>query len=406
MTSGDDGGPSGPTPPVEDEGGASSDATVGGSAAEASADGGLNDAEEGGGVTGLGNTCIAQLFGTYVLRTDGVLIAEGSSGSPETIIDDSTGFPLEGIVNVQVGGSHGCAALMDGSVKCWQVTSSGNTSGQLGNGTTSATSALFRATPVLTAASTPLSGVAAVAAGDSSSNASCAVRTDGKLYCWGDLTWIAHNGSSLLTGYAQAITTDGSTPLAGVKQAAVGASQACVLATGDAGATNSVWCWGYNSAGELGVGDANNRPYPTQVTGLTNPTKLVIDAAGGNYQFITVCALDGANVRCWGSNWSGAAGTNTTTSSILNPTAVVTMSGALLDNVSDIESGVSAFGVLRGDGTLWTWGAGYAGYAANYGLTNIVALGWAGQSNGPRFITSDAVYHNAMTNFPVDCNAM
>jgi hypothetical protein len=361
---------------------------------------------EGGLANGI--SCVAALYSTYIVRGDGILISENSTSGPETILDATTGNPLTGIVNVQVGGSHGCAALTDGSVKCWQVATNGNTSGQLGNGTTTATSTLYRASPVLTAASTPLTGVAAVATGDSASNSSCAVRTDGKLYCWGDLSWIVNNGASLLTGYAQAVTTDGSTPLVGVTQAAVGSGLACAMVAGGSGSASTVWCWGFNSDGELGVGDTNNRQYPTQVTGLTNPTKLVIDAPVGNYQFITVCAQDGANVRCWGYNGYGGAGTNTATSPILSPTAVATMSGTLLGNVSDLESGGGAFGVLRSDGTLWTWGSGFHNYAANYNVTNIVALGWAGPSsdNGPRYVTSDAVYHNAMTSAPVNCNAM
>jgi hypothetical protein len=103
------------------------------------------------------------------------------------------------------------------------------------------------------------------------------------------------------------------------------------------------------------------------------------------------------------------AGTNTTTSPILSPNAVVVQSGTILGGVTDIHAGYyGEFAVLRTDNTLWTWGNGFQIYASNFGLTNVVALGWAGPSddNGPRYVTSDGVYHNATTAVTVNCNAM
>ena len=354
---------------------------------------------------GLGPSCIKALYSTYVLRADGVLIWENNANSPETILEASTGLPLTGILNVQEGTYHGCAAVSGGSAECWQTNASnGNTSGQLGNGTTTATSALYRATPVLTAPSTPLTNVVAVAPGNVSSvyRNACAVTSDGKLWCWGDLTWLVNKGTGLVTGSAQAITTDGTTPFTGVASAVLGSSQACALV---AGPTNSVWCWGYNGGGELGQGDITARQYPTKVLGPTNPSKLV---TAYGYYGDTFCALDGSNVRCWGSNTGGQGGTNTTTNPVQAPTQVVVQSGTGLGNVVDIQGGASDFAVLRTDGTLWTWGAGFQNYATNYGVTNVLAIGWAGPAgyNGPRYLTSDGVSHNAMTNVTVDCNAM
>ena len=253
---------------------------------------------------------------------------------------------------------------------------------------------------MLTAAATPLTNAVAVATGNSSNNA-CAVTSDGKIWCWGDLSWLVNKGTSLLTGYAQAITTDGTTPLTGVSSAVLGATSGCALLSGT---PNTVWCWGNNNGGQLGQGDTTNRQYPTQVLGLTSPTKLMSQGVNND----TYCALDGANVRCWGNNQSQSVGSNTTTSPILSPTAVVLQSGALLDGVEDLQGGYGDFTILRTGATLWTWGYGFQNYAANYNVTNVLAIGWAGPSgfNGPRYITSDGVYHSAMTNVTVNCNAM
>jgi len=76
---------------------------------------------------GIGPTCIKALYSTYILRTDGVLIWENNASSPETILDASTGNPLAGILNVQEGQYHGCAAVSTGTAECWQTNAaSGN----------------------------------------------------------------------------------------------------------------------------------------------------------------------------------------------------------------------------------------------------------------------------------------
>jgi hypothetical protein len=348
------------------------------------------------------STCIAALYSTYIVRTDGILIWENTPSSPETIRDASTGNPLTGILNVQEATYHGCAAVSSGMAECWQTNASdGNTSGQLGNGTTTASAALYSATPVLTGPSAPLMNVTAVATGNTSTSArrsSCAVTNDGKIWCWGDLTWLVNNGTTLVTGYAQAITTNGSTPFTGVSSAALGYAEACAIV---GGSTNSVWCWGYNGEGELGQSDTTARQYPTKVLGLTNPSKIV---SSPSYEGDTFCALDGSSVKCWGSNFYQQAGSNTTTNPLLGPTQVVVQSGSGLANVVDIQGGSATFAALLSTNTMWNWGA----YATNYGLTNVLAIGWAGPSgsDGPRFVTSDGVYHSAMTNVTVNCNAM
>ncbi len=246
-----------------------------------------------------------------------------------------------------------------------------------------------------------------IARGEFFSNTACAVTSDGKLWCWGDLTWVVKKGiAALHTGYAQAITLDGTSALTGVSQVVVGPATTCALLTG---APNTVWCWGYNATGQLGQGDVTARQYPTKVLGLTSPTELALSAQ--NTYDATVCALDGSNVRCWGDNANGAAGINATTNPVQSPTPVVMQSGTVLGGVTSIEPGVAAFAVVRSDNTLWTWGYGSQPYAGNYGLTNIVTVGWAGPAapvnfNGPRYLTKDGVYHNGMTVVPVNCNAM
>jgi hypothetical protein len=354
---------------------------------------------------GLAGSCIKALFGTYVLRWDGILIDETTPTSPQTVFEASSGLPLAGVVSAQQGPSHGCALLSNGTVQCWQNQyTTGNFAGQLGNGTITAATTHYRATPVLTAAASPLANVVAFATG-LQANSACAITGDGKLWCWGDLSWLVNKGTALSTGYAQAITKDGDAPLTGVISATMGTRQACALV---AGTSNSAWCWGVNNSGEVGQGDTNPRQYPTKVLGLANPSAIALAGSGYQGEFATVCALDGAGVKCWGQNSGGMAGVNVDTNEIFSPTAVVVESGAALEGATAIFAGSAMFAVLRSSGTIWHWGYGLEKYAANYGQTNVIAVGWPGPTgnNGPRFLTSDGVYHNDTVPVTVNCNAL
>jgi alpha-tubulin suppressor-like RCC1 family protein len=351
--------------------------------------------------------CIQDIFGAYVLRDDGIALLPWTS-NPQVVLDATTARPLGDVTDVMDGYYHGCAVLEDGSVSCWQEqAANGNTSGQLGNGTTTANAVIFRATPVLTGPDMPLSDVVAFAEPAISTNAlntTCAVTGEGKLWCWGDLTWLVNNGTALKSGYAQAITLDGINPLTGVTQAAFGTTGGCAVIEG---APNTIWCWGYNGYGELGQGDTVNRQYPIQVIGLSEPSDVVI--ANTYYGSNTVCTLDSDNVRCWGNNLYGAVGNNTTTNPIYAPSPVVIQNGtSALTGVIDIKPGTAAFSVLRTDGTMWNWGYSYDAYAANYGVTNVVDIGYAGGGGGggPIYLTSDGVLHSAMGVGSVNCGVL
>jgi alpha-tubulin suppressor-like RCC1 family protein len=212
-----------------------------------------------------------------------------------------------------------------------------------------------------------------------------------------------NKGTALTSGYAEAITTDGSTPLSNVLQASIWVNFACALVKG--ASANEVWCWGANGAQQLGQGDTTIRQYPTQVGGLTNPSKINIsgsnNSAGG-----VACALDGGGVRCWGYNANGGIGDGNKNSPVSSPTSVVLASTAALGNVVDLVPGDSDTCALRGDQTLWCWGDYYGDVAANVGLTNIVGAGYVDSSKNARFYTSDGVYHVGSTTKAVDCGAL
>jgi len=80
-------------------------------------------------------------------------------------------FDIAGASAVGVGGSHACALLNDGSIKCW----GDNTYGQLGDDARYGSN-----TPL------PVSGLSGATAVDLGLQHSCALLQDGTVSCWGD----------------------------------------------------------------------------------------------------------------------------------------------------------------------------------------------------------------------------
>jgi alpha-tubulin suppressor-like RCC1 family protein len=196
-----------------------------------------------------------------------------------------------------VGRAHACAITQDSSdVECW----GDNTHGQCAVPPQGESFLLY---PTYVGLSAMNVTITAVAAG---SDFSCALTSDGAVYCWG-----ANDRGQL--GNPSAIG-DQSTPtqveLPGItaRELALGNNHGCVATGGYA-----VHCWGDNSAGQLGdVGDGGSfqaTPVLVQHQGSSGPTQLdnVQDiAAGGD----TTCATLATStfVWCWGANDSGQAG--------------------------------------------------------------------------------------------------
>jgi alpha-tubulin suppressor-like RCC1 family protein len=101
--------------------------------------------------------------------------------------------------------------------------------------------------------------------------------------------------------------------------------------------------------------------------------------------------IDDSRVRCWGQNNFGQVGADRPEATVLAPTLVTRMDGEPLDDVASLHGGNAQFCAFTADAAVWCWGYGYERYAAAYGITNIVALG--GTEAGPRYLTSDGVYH-------------
>jgi alpha-tubulin suppressor-like RCC1 family protein len=177
-------------------------------------------------------------------------------------------------IDVAAGAQHTCIVrkgATENPVTCWGANSDGQRGGE---------------TPMPQV----IANATAVAAGGAFS---CALATDGALYCWGD----NHFGQLAIGGDTARATPVQVPGLAHAAALAAGGAHTCATAD-DADGAKALFCWGANDSGQLGDGSLDDAPAPARVSSL----QLSGLAAGAAH----TCAI-GADrqLRCWG--W-GAAG--------------------------------------------------------------------------------------------------
>jgi alpha-tubulin suppressor-like RCC1 family protein len=111
---------------------------------------------------------------------------------------------------------------------------------------------------------------------------------------------------------------------------------------------NTLWAWGLNENGQLGLGNTDYPDSPTPV-GTDSDWSLV---AGGTYH--TIALKTGGTLWAWGLNEDGQLGLNWGVISRTTPTQIDTAS-----DWSSIASGGRHTIALKTNRTLWAWGWGY-----------------------------------------------
>jgi alpha-tubulin suppressor-like RCC1 family protein len=231
-----------------------------------------------------------------------------------------------------------CAILASRAVDCW----GSNSSGELGNGTTTDSSVPVTVTGISTA-------VAITGDGDGSY---CAVLESGAVDCWGA------NGLGQL---GDDTTVDSSVPVTakgiGTAVAITGDGDGSYCAVLQSGAVD---CWGRNSFGQLGDGGTTNSSVPVATMDLANVTSLSSD---GDDSF---CAeLSSETVDCWGANFAGELGNGTTTESSV-PVAVTGITTA--STISN--DGAESYCALLTSEAVDCWGYNGFGQLGNGTTTN------------------------------------
>lgn len=207
--------------------------------------------------------------------------------------DDST-VPVAvpgifGATSLSVGSKHACVSLSDGTASCWGEDSDG----QLGNLLVDDPGIIWYSSPV----TVNLTDIAVIETGSSHT---CALQTDGELYCWGNNYWGQVGNGGGLNSPAVVIPN----LVAGVPDilelvGSVG-SHTCVLL-----ADGRTRCWGSNFNGEIG-GSSTYSGSPRTVNGLAAATAV---ASGYSH----TCGLyTDTTVKCVGWNPWGQLGDGTT----------------------------------------------------------------------------------------------
>lgn len=124
--------------------------------------------------------------------------------------------------------------------------------------------------------------------------------------------------------------------------------------------TNALWAWGLNANGQLGDNTVVRKEVPTAVDATQSPnTQWVAVAAGGAH---TLAVRNDGALFVWGSNAQSQLG-NGAAGPVLIPTR--------LGNDTDwqwVAAGGAHSVAKRRDGSLWTWGSGAQGQLGNGAL--------------------------------------
>lgn len=171
----------------------------------------------------------------------------------------------------------------------------------------------------------------------------CAVRTDGSLWCWGrGIEGNLGNGGTLSSSIPVKVSALGNT----VVEVAAGDLHTCARKS-----DNTLWCWGANESGQLGDGTTTpHRSLPVQVSALGNLVRQIV----AGFRFTCARKNDGS-LWCWGRNRDIIGGGGGTVNPLTSPVQVTSLGNpiAAVSAGSYIDPHLCA---RRMDGTLWCSG--------------------------------------------------
>jgi alpha-tubulin suppressor-like RCC1 family protein len=234
---------------------------------------------------------------------------------------------------VIAGDTHTCARMTKGGVTCW----GDNRYGQLGTGNDkSQPRPVFALLPGVNVSRIYLP----MGSGDISADRAvftCGTTSD-SLYCWGDNRYgqlgLDHTDRQLLPVL---VGVPGS-----IARASNGGGHTCAQSSDGA-----LWCWGNNTLGQLGTGDNGQKLIPTQVDASKLGSSVKSLGCGAEH----TCALSGQQLYCWGANGFGQLGTGDTKSTNA-PTEV----GVIGSSVERFSTGAKHTCAYTTEGELWCWG--------------------------------------------------
>ncbi|WP_018218841.1 RCC1 domain-containing protein [Salinispora vitiensis] len=237
---------------------------------------------------------------SLALTNTGTLLAWGDNSSGQlgdgTTTSSNTPVAVDlpagtEVTAIAAGGAHSLALTSSGTVFAW----GGNSSGQLGDGSTDNTS-----TPVAVGLPTNTTATA-IAAGDSHS---LSLTATGSAFAWGDNAQgqLGDESTNSTSKPSNVALVPGTTLTA----IAGGAAHSLALTS-----ENTALAWGDNSQGQLGDGSKDDALAPVNVA-LAPGTEVTAVAAGNRH---SVALLGNGTAAAWGNNSQGQLGNGNNVSS-------------------------------------------------------------------------------------------
>ena len=244
---------------------------------------------------------------------------------------------------VSAGDNHSCGVRVSGRLYCWGI----DGAGQLGDG------------PPFTDQSAPVEvagGAANWASVDAGGSHTCARKTNGRLFCWGqDVFGQVGNGAPYVNQDTPVQVAGGDTDWASVS---AGGDHTCARKT-----TGQLFCWGADHSGQVGDGGPLGLvfalPAPVEVFGGATDWASV-RAAG---RLHTCARRTTGQLFCWGADGSGQLGNGSPNNDEAVPVEVL---GAAT-TWSRVSAGVDHTCARKTTGRLLCWGDDASGQLGNGG---------------------------------------
>jgi hypothetical protein len=305
-----------------------------------------------------------------------------------SVPDPGMGAPgtiATGIAELVAGYFHTCARWNDGLVRCW----GDDEFGQLGDGGSSAT--CLGSTGAAACQRTPhlVGGLPVAAHVTAGGNHTCVLGADGTVWCWG-----ANDEGQLGLGSTGPFeTTPSQVPgLTGVSALAAGGEHTCARVT-----DGTVYCWGYNDLGQLGDGTGNSRATPAPVLWLNAATGNPSNTGMLTLGRYSSCELEtSGSALCWGQYWTLAGDTMP---AVLTPAQV---GGVIIDLGMSLDTTC----VVLADGEMWcsAYGGPDPACGDNGPAPNVGIWGWQFAQGATKVAMGDAGWCVRASDGSVYCN--